>query len=92
MITELLSFDEEKAFDSTSKPLMVWSWRRLDVPCEVARSLAHMHLDRITVAKTPFAQAVWALLPYRCVETRGKYPPHTLEVPPESAILPSFSA
>ena len=32
------------------------------------------------------------LLPYRCVQTPNKYPPHTLEVPSESALLSSFSA
>ena len=86
LISEQSSFDEEKAFDTTSKPFMEWSWRRLGVPREVARWLAHMNGDGITVAKTPFAQSVWALLPYRFDETQGKYPPHTHEVSPESAL------
>ena len=75
MISEQSSFDEEKAFDSTSKPLREWSWRRLGVPREVARRLAHMDVDGTTVAKPSFAQAVWALPPYTlCGQTRLNIP------------------
>ena len=92
MISEQSSFDDVKAFNFTTKPQMEWSGKSLGGPRKVARWLAHIDVDGTTADKTPFAQAVWILLPYRCVETRGEYPPHSLEVPPESARLPSFLA
>ena len=88
MISEQSSFDAEKAYDSTSKPLLDWSWQRIGVPKEVASWLAHMDVDGTTVIKKPFAEAVWALLLYRqqanTLRTLWRYL--------QSAVLSSFSA
>ena len=47
---------------------MEWTWMLPDVPREVAKWLAHMDVDVVILVNTTFAQAVWALLPYRCVQ------------------------
>ena len=62
------------------------------MPRKVARWFAHMDVDGTTVAKTPLAKAVWALLPYLCVQTPGEHPPITLEVQQDSALLSSIAA
>ena len=49
MTSELSSFDAEKSYDSTSKPLLDWLWQRIGVPKEVASWLAHMGVDGTTV-------------------------------------------
>ena len=66
---------------------MTWSWPRVGVRKNAPNCMAHMDVDGTTVARTPFAEAVWDLLSYRCVQTSGEYPPHTLPVPPGSALL-----
>ena len=81
MTSHQSSFDAEKAYDSTSKLLLDWSWQSIGVPKEVASWLAHIDVDGTTVIKSPFAEALWVLLPYRCVQTTGKYPAHAMEVP-----------
>ena len=58
MISEQISFDEETAYDSSSKPLLNGSWQRIGVPKKVAHWLAHMDVDGTTVIKMPFSEAV----------------------------------
>ena len=50
--------------------------------------MAHIDVDGPTVVRTPFADTLWDLLPCRCVQTQGEYPPQTVPVPPENALLP----
>jgi hypothetical protein len=85
------SNDLKKAFDSTSKPLMDWSWRRLGVPDDCARTLSRLDVNGTTVVRSPFAAFVWDKLPYSCVKTDGEYPPGIPLATPESALVTSFS-
>ena len=85
------SNDLKKAFDSTSKPLMDWSWRRLGVPDDCAHTLSRLDVNGTTVVRSPFAAFIWDKLPYSCVKTDGEYPPSILPATPESALVTSFS-
>ena len=55
MISDQSPSDKEKAYYSTNKSLLDWSWQRKGVPKEVAHWLANMDVDGTTVIKTPFA-------------------------------------
>ena len=85
------SFDLAKAFDSTSKGLMDWSWRRLGVPARAAECFVQMDVGGTTVARSPYAEFMWDVLPYRCVRTNGRYPPETLAADDVSAVVDSLS-
>ena len=91
MLSHQSSFDLKKAFDSPSKGLMDWSWRRLGVPDQCAESFAQIDVNGTTVVRSPYAEYVWDKLPYRCVKTAGSYPPGTPLATPDSAIVDSFS-
>ena len=84
------SFDLKKNFDSTRKAAKTWYWQRVRVPKGAAKRMDHMDVYRTTVVRAPFAEAVWNILTYRCVQTPGEYPPHTVPVPPKSALLSSL--
>jgi len=91
MLSHQSSFDFKKAFDSPSKGLMDWSWRRLGVPDQCAKSFAQIDVDGTTVVRSPYAEHAWDKLPYRCVKTNGSYPPGTIPATLDSAIIDSFS-
>ena len=67
---EQSSFDLEKAFDSTSKLFMTWSWQCVGVPKGAANSMSHMDVDGTTVVRTPFAEVVWAASLSLCPDAR----------------------
>ena len=89
-ISHQTSFDQKKAFDSTSIPLVYWSLRRLGVPDAYARELAMSDVDGTTVVRSPYAESLWYQLPYRCVHTDGTYPAGGVASTPDSAIVKSF--
>jgi len=91
MLSHQSSFDLKKAFDSPSKGLMDWSWRRLGVPDQCAKSFAQIDVDGTTVVRSPYAEHAWDKLPYKCVKTNGSYPPGTIPATLDSAIIDSFS-
>ena len=70
MISNQSSFDEEKALIH-EQPAYGVIGVKTGCATRSGRWLARMDVDRTTVAKTPYAQAVWELLPYRCVKTPG---------------------
>jgi hypothetical protein len=86
------SYDLKKAFDTTSKPLMLLAWQRLGVPADIAHWLTEMDVGGTTVVKTPFAQYMWQILKYHSVDTQGPYPPGHLSTTEDSTLLSSFDA
>ena len=90
-VSHQTSFDLAKAFDSTSKGLMDWSWRRLGVPEQAAKCFVQIDVDGTTVVRSPYAEYMWDVLPYRCVRTTGRYPPETLAADDASAIVDALS-
>ena len=86
------SYDLKKAFDTTSKPLMLLAWQRLGVPLEIAHWLTEMDVGGTTVVKTPFAQYMWQILKYHSVDTQGSYPPGHLPSTDDSTLLEAFDA
>ena len=86
------SYDLKKAFDTTSKPLMLLAWQRLGVPLEIAHWLTEMDVGGTTVVKTPFAQYMWQILKYHTVDTAGTYPPGHLPTTDDSTLLEAFDA
>jgi hypothetical protein len=86
------SYDLKKAFDSTSKPLMLLAWQRLGVPPDIAHWLTEMDVGGTTVVKTPFAQYMWQILKYHSVDSAGTYPPGHLPATDDSTLLEAFDA
>ena len=86
------SYDLKKAFDTTSKPLMLLAWQRLGIPLEIAHWLTEMDVGGTTVVKTPFAQYMWQILKYHSVDTQGSYPPGHLPSTDDSTLLEAFDA
>ena len=86
------SYDLKKAFDTTSKPLMLLAWQRLGVPPDIAHWLTEMDVGGTTVVKTPFAQYMWQILKYHSVDTPGQYPPGHLPTTDDSTLLEAFDA
>jgi hypothetical protein len=86
------SYDLKKAFDTTSKPLMLLAWQRLGVPADIAHWLTEMDVGGTTVVKTPFAQYMWQILKYHSVDTHGPYPPGHPATTEDSTLLSSFDA
>ena len=86
------SYDLTKAFDSTSKGLMRWSWIRMGVPKSAANWMVLIDVNGTTVVKSPMAMYVWDMLPYGCVQTAGAYPPGCSPSTEDSKILPFFCA
>ena len=60
----LSSWDIRRAFDSVAKEAMDASWRRLGVPAETARWIAHLDDQGPTTARSPWALEAWRRASY----------------------------
>ena len=70
---------------------MDWSWRRLGVPEQASKCFVQIDVDGTTVVRSPYAEYLWDVLPYRCVRTTGRYPPETIAADEASAIVDALS-
>ena len=53
---DLITWDIVKAFDSVSRKIQYWSWRRLGTPSSIARWLVDLDENSTFIVKSPFAQ------------------------------------
>ena len=90
-VSHRTSYDMSRAFDSVSKNIMRIAWHRLGVPPDVIEWLVELDTDGVTIVRSPFALANWALADYRSVLTPLQPPSPPLN-PPHSPLTSPFLA
>ena len=63
------SWDVKRAFDSVGRNVQIAVWLRLGVPLDIARYLALIDAEGLTVVRTPLAQEMWHKRQYNAFDT-----------------------